>query len=103
MEEDLPASPFIKKRIKGGIRSSNSSSSLRSLAGSPSNLSFNQDDEEEEESVSVIRSSKKSTIDKLKGKEKSKTKSRLSFGNNNTGEEVSHFSKIKNHNKHFSR
>lgn len=96
MEEDLPPSPFIKKRIKGGIKTSNSSSSLRSLGGSTSNLSFkNQDDDEEEEelNVSVIRSSKKSSINKLKGKEINKIKSRLSFGDNNNNNEVSHFLK----------
>lgn len=93
MDEDLPPSPFIKKRK--GIRPSGSSSSLRSLAASPtastSNLSFAQDEDDDIGAPTVVRSIKKTTVGRLKDREggtKPKS-SRLSFGG---GEEVSHFS-----------
>lgn len=92
MAEDLPPSPFIKKRPKGSIRPSGSTSSLRSLAASPggSTLSFAQDDGDDDDggNVAVIRSrGKKTPAGRVKDREGVAKKSgRLSFGG---GDEVS--------------
>lgn len=89
--DDVPASPFLKKRAKG-IRPSGSTSSLRSLAanGSPStsSLSFNADDDEEGGNVVIQRPKvKKTTAGRVLDREGApKAKSRLSFGG---GDEVS--------------
>lgn len=86
--DDLP-SPFIKKRTKG-IRPSGSTSSLRSLAGSPSastsTLSFANDDGDDGDeggNVAVVRMrGKKTAAGRVQDREggSSKPKSRLSFG-----------------------
>lgn len=86
MDDDLPASPFIKKRPKGSIRPSGSTSSLRSLAASPSTstLSFDQgaDDQDDDGNVAVVRAGgKKTPAGRVKDREGGKAKGgRLSFG-----------------------
>ena len=73
-------SPAFKKRVKGSIRPSGSTSSLKLLATSPSTAGQAEGAESEEEGTPVIRRTKKSAASKVKDREGIKTKGRLSFG-----------------------
>lgn len=89
MDEDLPPSPFIKKRPKGSIRPSGSTSSLRSLAATPTTTAPNGNgdddggdgDDADMGNVAVVRSrGKKTPAGRVKERQGTKQKSRLSFG-----------------------
>lgn len=93
MDDELPPSPFIKKRPKGSIRPSGSTSSLRSLAlDSPAATSastsaaaaFNpaDDDDDDGGNIAVIRArGKKTPAGSVKQREATGKKAgRLSFG-----------------------
>lgn len=83
MDTDSAPSPAFKKRVKGSIRPSGSTSSLRSLAASPSTAAGPGEgaEEGEEEGTPVIRRTKKSAASKVKDREGgAKPKARLSFG-----------------------
>lgn len=78
-----PISSFKKR----SIRPSSSSSSIRSLAGSPSTptlskeIATNDGAEEDEGNVAVVRArGKKSAVGRVKDREGTKKTSRLSFG-----------------------
>jgi GC-rich sequence DNA-binding factor len=82
MEGASPVSSFKKRTI----RPSSSSSSIRSLAASPSTSTLSKEttndaEQEDEGNVAIVRArGKKTTVGRVKDREGTKKASRLSFG-----------------------